>query len=392
MPYNIEYFPIDALKVNPDNPRLIKDKEFKKLVKSLKDCPKLFNARPCICSDRTGELKVLAGNMRLAAARELKYKEVPTIVMQGLTEAQEREIAIKDNGRFGDWDFDILANGWDDLPLDDWGIDLPDDWTVQDKSKLPNTNDISLINYRELSPLELDNIILEKIEDSDHIVFMFSGGRDSALTLASLLPTVRGKSCYAIYVDTGTEFPDLIKYVYDYCKVYQVNLKILKPDKNFFEVYEPKKKFPDPIYRDCIESLINKTSDKFFRSLDGKVLCVRGGRSKQKTSRSKNDLYVEYKKTNEWTLRMLNPIMYISDDEYNKRISELTLWDGYKKGFKRTACWCCPFHGSEQYEALKINYPMCWEALREMARTWEYPSHQGDGNIKRWHDYWNKYL
>jgi len=128
MNYKIEYLPVTKLKINPENPRLIRDANFKSLVKSLRDCPHLFDARPCLCSNRTGELIVLAGNMRLLAAKELKYKEVPVIIIPDLTELQEREIVIKDNGStWGEWDFDLLA-AWDSLPLEDWGVYLPEDW------------------------------------------------------------------------------------------------------------------------------------------------------------------------------------------------------------------------------------------------------------------------
>lgn len=124
--YKIEKLPINQLHVNPKNPRLIKDAAFHNLVKSLSDCPELFDARPCICSNRTGENIIMGGNMRYLAAKELKHKTVPAIIMPGLTEAQEREITIKDNGtEFGEWNFDILSNEWSDLPLDDWGINLP---------------------------------------------------------------------------------------------------------------------------------------------------------------------------------------------------------------------------------------------------------------------------
>jgi DNA modification methylase len=135
MKHEIIYLPISKLKPNPDNPRLIRDANFKRLVKSLKDCPQLFDARPCICSDRTGDLIVLGGNMRYLAAKELKYKDVPAIIMSGLTEDQEREIVIKDNGEtFGEWDFNLLAN-WSDEPLTDWGVDLPEDWLAWDKGE-----------------------------------------------------------------------------------------------------------------------------------------------------------------------------------------------------------------------------------------------------------------
>jgi DNA modification methylase len=75
--------------------------------------------------------------MRWRSAKELKWKEVPVIIMPGLTEAQEKEIAIKDNGDFGEWDFDVLANSWGDLPLDDWGVNLPEDWAAPIEPKEP---------------------------------------------------------------------------------------------------------------------------------------------------------------------------------------------------------------------------------------------------------------
>lgn len=121
----IVYFPIGKIKLNPDNPRQIKTRDFNSLVKSLESAPEMFRARPLLVSDRTGELVVIGGNMRLRAAQKLKYGTVPAIVLSGLTEAKEKEIAIKDNGSWGEWDFDALANAWSDLPLSEWGIAVP---------------------------------------------------------------------------------------------------------------------------------------------------------------------------------------------------------------------------------------------------------------------------
>ncbi|MFA5379568.1 MAG: DNA methyltransferase [Dehalococcoidia bacterium] len=126
----IDHLPIGKVRLNPDNPRQIGTKEFMSLVKSLKDCPDMFEARPLLVSDRTGEHIVLGGNMRLRAAQKLGYKEVPAIILSGLTEAQEREIAIKDNGAWGEWDWDALANEWGDVPLAEWGVDIPTDWAT----------------------------------------------------------------------------------------------------------------------------------------------------------------------------------------------------------------------------------------------------------------------
>jgi 16S rRNA G966 N2-methylase RsmD len=126
--YKTEYLPINKVHLNEKNPRLIKDEAFRRLVKSLEESPDLFRARPLLCSDRTGRLVILGGNMRYLAAKELKYTEVPVIIMKGLTEDQEKAIIIRDNGTFGEWDFSILAGGWSDLPLGDWGVELPEGW------------------------------------------------------------------------------------------------------------------------------------------------------------------------------------------------------------------------------------------------------------------------
>jgi len=132
MPYPIHHLPIRSVRVNPENPRFIKDEDFARLVMSIKQTPTLLEARPLLVSDRTGELIILGGNMRYRAALELQYPTIPVIILSGLTEEQEREVIIKDNGAFGSWDFDILANEWSDLPLADWGVPLPADWLEEE--------------------------------------------------------------------------------------------------------------------------------------------------------------------------------------------------------------------------------------------------------------------
>jgi hypothetical protein len=124
----IVYIPASKLKLNPNNPRQIGKKEFERLVKSLQDAPEMFNARPLLVSQRTGANIVIGGNMRFRAAQKLGYKEIPCIVLDGITEEKEREIAIKDNGAFGEWDWDALANQWGDLPLAEWGILVSEKW------------------------------------------------------------------------------------------------------------------------------------------------------------------------------------------------------------------------------------------------------------------------
>jgi ParB-like chromosome segregation protein Spo0J len=87
----MQYRKLTEIKKLPGNPRIIRDKQFKTLCDSIRDNPKYFEARPIILSNRTGELVIIAGNQRYEAAKFLKLKEVPTYLIEGLTEAKERE-------------------------------------------------------------------------------------------------------------------------------------------------------------------------------------------------------------------------------------------------------------------------------------------------------------
>jgi DNA modification methylase len=115
---------ISEVKVNPNNPRLIKDDKFKKLVQSVKDFPEMLNIRPIVVNK---DMIILGGNMRFKACKEAGLKEVPIIITE-LTDDQQREFLIKDNTSGGEWDWNMLANEWNADDLKDWGLDLPLDY------------------------------------------------------------------------------------------------------------------------------------------------------------------------------------------------------------------------------------------------------------------------
>jgi len=114
---------ISTVKANPNNPRVIKDSKFRKLVQSIKDFPEMLEIRPIVVNH---DMIVLGGNMRLKACKEAGLKEVPIIHADNLTEEQQREFIIKDNVSGGEWDWELLANEWDTDLLDEWGLDLPE--------------------------------------------------------------------------------------------------------------------------------------------------------------------------------------------------------------------------------------------------------------------------
>lgn len=123
--YKVEYRPLELLTPLDNNPRWIKSEDFERLCASIQNNPELFEAQPIILSDRTGELVIIAGNQRYKAAKEVGLKEVPTVLLSGLTEAKEKEIIIRTNVTNGRWDWDALANGsWDTVDLGNWGVDV----------------------------------------------------------------------------------------------------------------------------------------------------------------------------------------------------------------------------------------------------------------------------
>ena len=123
-----EIVKIGEVKINPNNPRLIKDDKFAKLVQSIKDLPQMLDIRPIVVNS---DMVVLGGNMRLKACKEAGLKEVPIIIADNLTEEQQREFLIKDNVSGGEWDWQMLANDWDTEQLNDWGLDIPNFETEQ---------------------------------------------------------------------------------------------------------------------------------------------------------------------------------------------------------------------------------------------------------------------
>ena len=111
----------------PKNPRQWSKDDVERLKKSIEETPELLQARGCIVYPLDDKYVVLGGNMRLTACKQLGHKEVDCVVLDPETSPEKlREIVIKDNGSFGAWDFDMLSNEWDDLPLADYGVPMPD--------------------------------------------------------------------------------------------------------------------------------------------------------------------------------------------------------------------------------------------------------------------------
>jgi DNA modification methylase len=168
---------INSIKTNPKNPRLIKDDKFKKLVKSIQEFPQMLELRPIVVDENN---IILGGNMRYKACIEAGLKEIFILKAEDLTEQQKDEFIVKDNVGFGEWDWDILANEWDTDKLQDWGLDLPLDVSVQeleaeeDDYEIPNEINTDIV-LGDLFEIGEHRLLCGDSTDSDQVAKLMNG-------------------------------------------------------------------------------------------------------------------------------------------------------------------------------------------------------------------------
>ncbi len=144
----------------PSNPREWTRTDLDHLITSIRETPELLEARGLIVYPHDGKYIILGGNMRFSALREMNEVDAPCYVMPEDTPIEKlREIIIKDNGAFGSWDYDMLANEWDDLPLSDWGVPA---WSVP-MSDLNVDDFFEQANAAKQKQNEDDNIVIEVV-------------------------------------------------------------------------------------------------------------------------------------------------------------------------------------------------------------------------------------
>jgi ParB-like chromosome segregation protein Spo0J len=121
------------IKPNPNNPRVLRDDKFQKLKQSITEFPKMLSLRPMVIDENN---VVLGGNMRLRALQELGFNDIDEAWVKrssDLTEEEKKRFIIADNVAFGEWDWDTLANDWEVVDLESWGLDIPQFDTVEEE-------------------------------------------------------------------------------------------------------------------------------------------------------------------------------------------------------------------------------------------------------------------
>jgi hypothetical protein len=183
----LTYVKVSKLKTSEHNPRTISKDKLAKLVQSIIDFPEMLEKRPLIVDENN---VVLGGNMRLAAAKEIGLKEVPVIVADGWTEEQKKQFIIKDNVSFGQWDWDKLANEWDNTEVEEWGLDV---WNIDVNS----IDEIDLDLDEEFDPIGT-------AADIQRVVFIFDGEDEAESYLAQFpeLPLQKRNMAWQVNLST----------------------------------------------------------------------------------------------------------------------------------------------------------------------------------------------
>lgn len=149
----------------PKNPRFIKDDRFEALKKSISDSPEMLELREIIAYDNNGEYVVIGGNMRLRAMKELGIKTAPCKILDANTPIEKlREYTIKDNIAFGQNDWDVIANEWDENELTEWGMELADwDNETQEDNNQIRSSDVEEDDFSE----EDENSVVARVKRGD---------------------------------------------------------------------------------------------------------------------------------------------------------------------------------------------------------------------------------
>ena len=215
--------PISKVKLNPNNPRLIKDDKFKKLVASIQSFPEMLDIRPIVVNS---DMIVLGGNMRLRACKEAGLKEVPIIIADNIPEDRQAEFIIKDNVGFGEWDWEMLANEWDSDLLADWGLEVPDNEVTQleaeeDDYEIPDEVHTDIV-LGDLFEIGEHRLLCGDSTDSDYVAKLMNGKKAD---LAHNDPPYGMKKEKEGVLNDNLNFDDLLQFNKDWISLQFTHIK-----------------------------------------------------------------------------------------------------------------------------------------------------------------------
>jgi hypothetical protein len=182
-----EMLKLQQVKVNERNPRTITERKFNLLIESILVFPAMLEIRPVVVDDKN---TALGGNMRLLALRKIAEKDIreiegmlssnkeflkktqaersnlldywgnwlqqPTVhtaKASKLSKEERDHFIIADNASFGQWDYDDLANNWDNAEIQSWGVDV---WLPEQSLAQPQAQPVEPSHPTYADPEDFD--------------------------------------------------------------------------------------------------------------------------------------------------------------------------------------------------------------------------------------------
>ena len=375
---DIENTDISELKPYEHNPKTHPTSQIDQIVRSIDE----FGFLVPILID--ADKNIIAGHGRLLAAEKMGLGTVPTISVEHLSESQIRAYRIADNKLTESaWDITELQIEIEDLRLDDFDIDLTGfgeielEGMIAAKKKHDNVfkpgqtsiaGDVEFIDDAK-DAIVADEVAQNLFEGRSTILVTFSGGKDSSFALLWAKTNYPDKHIVAVFSDTGVELPGMTAHIQECCDFLEVQCEIVKPKRDMWTQIL-KNGWPSIIYHWCQNLLVYEPIDILYKEYDpADVIIVDGSRAGQVTRVCKKD------KTSKPADKMMaryeyyHPAFDVDNDvlEHLLEKSGMPKWEGYDRGFVRTACWMCPGMCGDQALALSENYP----GLTEDIRRWE---------------------
>lgn len=227
---NTKKLPLDAVQENRENPRIISDTRFEKLIDNILTFPKMLEIRPVVIDKdnvsiggnrRHAALQRIASMTkeaiieRLGGVRDytdmtakqqkalvsywaawLKNPTVTVVNGEDLTEQERTKFIFLDNVSSGDWDWAQLDK-WDAELLEDWGVGV----------EMPEFNDNDDSNLPE--ELQGKNLIPDELEKLQ--------GRDETL-MQRVIITYKPEQAKAVADMLGLDDIEKVMYKFDELK------------------------------------------------------------------------------------------------------------------------------------------------------------------------------
>lgn len=369
--------PIDDLKPYAHNPKTHPAEQVEKIAASITE----FGFLVPILID--ADNYIIAGHGRLLAARKHGLVEVPTIRVDHLTEAQIRAYRIADNKLTeSPWDIGELMVEIDDLKLGDYDIDLTGFGEIElgevikekerhDARYKPGEGSITAgtdFIDDEKDALMADMEAQELFKNTSTILITFSGGLDSSFALYWAKTNFPEKEIVAVFADTGVELPGITGHIKACCDFMEVEYKIVKPIKDAWITIE-ERGFPHLIGRWCQQVWIYEPINKVYLEYDpNDVIIIDGSRADQVTRTTRKTKTSGSPESKMKAYQYYHPAFDVDKPVLEAILekSGMPRWEGYDRGFVRTACWLCPGMCGDQALALSENYPGLTEAIRRL--------------------------